>query len=269
MAFLCMGFGDVAGPMVSLAKDSFQLSNFMAQLLPLMGFVLFGLLSVPLGVIQDRTGKKKLLVAGLVIAFAGMLLPVFNGMYGPAVEEGSFSSGSYYVILAAILLLGAGATVLQVSGNPIMRDVSPEGKFSSNLSLGQSVKAVGSSFGFLIPPLLAAPLGLDWTILFPLYSLLLFLTAIWMISTDIKENRDLTAKPATVRECLSLMGNSYIALMVTGIFVYVGAEVCMSSGVPLLLREKYGLSDFGLLVAWSLFFLPILVGRFTGALLLR
>ena len=39
LAFLCMGFGDVVGPMVALAKESFGLSNFMAQLLPLSGFL--------------------------------------------------------------------------------------------------------------------------------------------------------------------------------------------------------------------------------------
>lgn len=60
LAFLCMGFGDVVGPMVSLAKNTFSLSNFMAQLLPLMGFLMFGLLSIPLGLFQDRKGKKYL-----------------------------------------------------------------------------------------------------------------------------------------------------------------------------------------------------------------
>ncbi|MGE5423759.1 MAG: MFS transporter [Syntrophothermus sp.] len=267
MAFLCMGFGDVVGPMVSLAKESYQLSNFMAQLLPLMGFVLFGILSVPFGILQEKTGKKKLLVAGLFIALAGMLLPVINGMYGP-VTSGTTGNGEYYIILAAILLLGAGATILQVSGNPIMRDVSPEGKFSSNLSLGQSIKAVGSSMGFLIPPLVAVPLGLSWTLLFPLYSVLLLIAMIWMMVTPVEE------KMAEKKEkrsfgLLSAASKIYIFLMVFGIFVYVGAEVSMSSGVPILVREKYGITSFGLLIAWSLFFLPILIGRFSGALLLR
>jgi len=37
-----------------------------------------------------------------------------------------------------MLLLGAGATILQVAGNPIMRDVSATGKYSRNLSLDNS-----------------------------------------------------------------------------------------------------------------------------------
>lgn len=270
LAFLCMGFGDVVGPMVGLAKDSFQLSNFMAQLLPLMGFIMFGLLSVPLGILQDRKSKKFLLVMGLIIAFTGLVLPILNGMYGPVADFGSgVTNIKFYIILTAILLLGAGATVLQVSGNPIMRDVSPEGQYSSNLSLGQSIKAIGSSMGFLLPPLVAAPLGLDWTILFPVYAVLILITLVWISPVKIHEKKDELSKPATVKECIGLLGNGYIAMMVLSIFVYVGAEVSMSSGVPILLKESYGFQSFGLLVAWSLFFLPILIGRFSGAMLLK
>jgi len=269
LAFLCMGFGDVVGPMVGLAKDSFQLSNFMAQLLPLMGFIMFGVLSVPLGIFQDRKGKKFLLILGLLIALIGLSIPILNGMYGPTVVFTGMSGSAFPVLLLAILMLGAGATVLQVSGNPIMRDVSPEGKYSSNLSLAQSVKAVGSSMGFLLPPLVAVPLGLDWTILFPVYAGLIFLTLLWVSATKIEEKRDAGSVPATIGACLKLLGNGYVAMMVFGIFIYVGAEVSMSSGVPILLKEKYGITEFGLLVAWALFFLPILAGRFTGGLILR
>ena len=269
LAFLCMGFGDVVGPMVSLAKETFRLSNFMAQLLPLMGFIMFGLLSVPLGVFQARKGKKYLLIMGLIIALSGLLIPILNGMYGPVVKFDAGSYGNFYIILLAILLLGAGATVLQVSGNPIMRDVSPEGKFSSNLSLGQSIKAIGSSLGFLLPPLVARPLGLDWTILFPVYAVLILITLIWVNATRIEEKRDPGAKPVAIIACLKLLGNRYVAMMVFSIFVYVGAEVSMSSGVPILLKEKYGIENFGLLVAWALFFLPILAGRFAGSLILK
>ncbi|MCK9219823.1 MAG: MFS transporter [Bacteroidales bacterium] len=269
MAFLCMGFGDVVGPMVGLAKESFQLSNFMAQLLPLMGFIMFGILSVPMGVLQGHRGKKFLLILGLIIAFIGLLIPIINGMYGPVIAFNLSSGGEFYILLFSILMLGAGATILQVSGNPIMRDVSPEGKFSSNLSMGQSIKAIGSSMGFLLPPLVAKPLGLDWTILFPIYAILILITLVWVYFTKIEEKRDPDSKPVSLIACLKLLGNGYVALMVAAIFVYVGAEVSMSSGIPILLKEKYGIENFGLLVAWTLFFLPILVGRFTGALILR
>jgi len=50
LVFLCMGFGDVVGPLVGLAKNTFQLSYTMAQLIPFVGFIMFGILSVPMGI---------------------------------------------------------------------------------------------------------------------------------------------------------------------------------------------------------------------------
>ena len=49
LVFLCMGFGDVVGPLVGLSKDTFQLSYTLAQLIPFAGFITFALLSVPIG----------------------------------------------------------------------------------------------------------------------------------------------------------------------------------------------------------------------------
>jgi len=269
LAFLCMGFGDAVGPLVGLAKDSFQLSNFVAQLLTFSGFLMFGILSIPLGVYQDKKGKKHLLLLGLGVAFIGLLIPILNGMYGPQVVFDAASNEKFYLLLFAVFLLGAGATILQVAGNPIMRDVSPEGKYSSNLSLGQSIKAIGSSMGFLLPPFVARYFGMDWSILFPIYAILILLTFVWVNATPIVEKRDAAAAPATLASSFRLLGNPYVMLMVLGIFLYVGAEVSMSSQTPILMKEAYGIENFGLWISWALFFLPIFLGRFVGSGILR
>jgi fucose permease len=119
LAFLAMGFGDIGGSLASLAKSEFHLSNTAAALLPLVGFIPFGLLSVGVGVFQDKRGKKFVLMTGLLVALAGLL-------------SGSYRLDSFPHLLVAMLLLGSGAAVLQVAGNPIMRDVSEEGKYSRN-----------------------------------------------------------------------------------------------------------------------------------------
>lgn len=269
LAFLCMGFGDAVGPLVSLVKESFDLSNFQAQLISLSGFLMFGLLSIPLGVLQDQRGKKYMMNLGLFIALVGLVIPIFNGMYGPIINLENASQGKFIILLFAILFLGAGATTLQVVGNPIMRDVSPEGKYSSNLSFAQSIKAIGSSLGFLVPPFALRFFDLDWSILFPIYSILILFNLLWFNAVKFEEKIDHSKTAASLKSCLSLLNNKYVLMMVLGIFFYVGAEVSMSSGVPILIKEKFGIADFGLWVAWALFFLPILIGRFTGGIILR
>lgn len=269
LAFLCMGFGDAVGPLVSLVEDSFNLTNFQAQLIALSGFIMFGILSIPLGLLQDKKGKKYIMNLGLGIALIGLLVPIFNGMYGPVVLMEDATMNKFVILLGAILLLGAGATTLQVVGNPIMRDVSPEGKYSSNLSFAQSVKAIGSSLGFLLPPIAIQFLNLDWSILFPVYSVLIIINIIWFNSVKFEETQNQGEKAATLKSCISLLKNNYVLVMVLGIFFYVGAEVSMSTEVPILLKRNFGINEFGLWIAWALFFLPILIGRFTGGIILR
>lgn len=270
LVFLAMGFGDVVGPLVALVKETFQVSDFMARLVPFTGFLMFFLLSVPMGLVQDRKGKKFVLMLGLATALAGAVLPILAGMYGKAeVTAGDLTK--FYVVLASILLLCAGATILQVCGNPVMRDVSVKGAFASNLSLAQSVKAVGSSMGFLLLPLVAIPLGLDWSVQFPIFAGALLIALVACVPLKLTTERDPNSRPATMGSCFSLFGkNTFILTMVLGIFFYVGAEVCFGSSVPLLLKEKFGF-DLGqsLWISWSLVFLPILVGRFVGAAILR
>ncbi|MDD4848958.1 MAG: MFS transporter, partial [Bacteroidales bacterium] len=126
LVFLAMGFGDAAGQLVSIVQNAFGVSPFMASFVSFSGMIMFGLLSVPMGVQQSKIGKKKMLIIGLILFLLGAILPIITF--------------DFYIILAAVLLMGAGATILQVSGNPLMRDVSAEGKYSSNLSFAQAVK---------------------------------------------------------------------------------------------------------------------------------
>ncbi|MCD4697639.1 MAG: MFS transporter [Bacteroidales bacterium] len=258
LAFLCMGFGDAVGPFVGLAKSEFNLSNTFAQLIPFTGFLMFGLLSVPMGIYQDKKGKKFILMLGLVLALIGLVIPAYKGL------------STYGNFLITILLLGAGATILQVAGNPIMRDVSPEGKYARNLSLGQFVKAIGSLTGPLIPVIAARWYGVSWEVIFPIYSAALILTIIILSFTKIEKKKVKTETPATFRSCFALLKNPFVLLMVAGIFVYVGAEVSMSSGIPLYLEAKFGIDIKTLGVAGSgFFFIAIMAGRFLGSVILN
>jgi FHS family L-fucose permease-like MFS transporter len=258
LAFLCMGFGDAVGPFVGLAKDTFELSNFMATLVQFIGFTMFLLLSIPMGIYQDRTSRKHVLRLGLLIALIGLVIPIFKGL------------DSYALFLLAIMFLGGGAAILQVSGNPIMRDVSAEGKFARNLTLGQFVKAIGSLSGPIIPVIALRWFGADWSLVFPIYSIALLITLVWISFVKVDEKKEKGNKPASFASSFKLLGNNFVLLMVMGIFLYVGAEQCMSSGIPLLLDEKYDIDIQSLGVAGTgLFFLALVIGRFLGAMILN
>ena len=257
LAFLVMGFGDVSGPLTSQLQSDFSLSNFEAGLVTFMAFIMFGLLSIPMGLFQDRKGRKYVLQLGLFAALIGMILPII-GRYE-----------SFILILGGLLFMGTGATLLQVAGNPIMRDVSPEGKYSRNLSFAQFVKAIWSLAGSLIPIVAARFWGLDWKILFPIYGSVILLVVIILFVTKIEEQA-VKEKPATLKSCLGLLKNPYVLLMVIGIFLYVGSEVSMSAKLPNFLEAKFGydIKEKGLM-GTLFFFISLMTGRFLGGVILN
>ncbi len=258
LAFLVMGFGDVSGPLTSQLQNDFALSNFQAGLVTFMAFIMFGLLSVPMGLYQDRKGRKHVLLLGLFAALIGMILPIL----------GSYQS--FPLILGGLLFMGIGATLLQVAGNPIMRDVSPEGKYSRNLSFGQFVKAIGSLSGSLIPILAARYWGMDWKVLFPIYGIVMLVVIVFLFITKIEEKTADKENPASFKSCLRLLNNPFVLMMVIGIFLYVGSEVSMSAKLPNYLEARFDIDIkekglFGTLF----FFISLMSGRFLGGVILN
>ncbi len=258
LAFLCMGFGDVVGPLTSQLQNDYQLSNVAAGLVTFMGFIMFGLLSVPMSIYQARKGKKQVLMIGLAAALFGLIIPMASGF------------NSFSLILAGLLFLGTGATLLQVAGNPIMRDVSAEGRYSSNLSFGQFVKAIGSLSGALIPLIAANFWGLDWKVLFPIYSVIILVVLAILFMQKIEESKPAAdEEPASLKSCLALLKEPFVGLMVFGIFLYVGAEVTLSSKLPnyLELAFNFDIKETGLF-GTLFFFVSLMIGRFAGGILL-
>lgn len=259
LSFLCMGFGDVVGPLSSQLQTDYQLSNMGAGLVTFMGFIMFGLLSIPMSIYQSHKGKKHVLKLGLMCALVGLMVPMVSNFE------------SFPLILVGLLCLGTGATLLQVSGNPIMQSVSPPGKYASYLSYGQFIKAIGSLSGALIPLIAAMFWGLDWKLLFPIYSVIILITIVYLHFTKINDKADdiSNEEPASFASCMSALATPKIALMVLGIFFYVGAEVTMSSRLPTFLEHafQFDIKEFGLL-GTLFFFLSLMVGRFIGGMVL-
>lgn len=258
LAFLCMGFGDAVNSFVGKAKAHFELSNFEAQFVTFAGFIMFGVLSIPMGVIQDRIGRKKTLLIGLALALIGVLFMIV------AIED-------FYVFLSSVLLLGAGASVLQVSGNPIMRDISDEGAYSSNLSLGQSIKAIGSLTApafFVLADLFGVSEDDSWNYLLPIFAVAIGLSFLSVLGLKIEEKKSKSKAPS-VFSCIALLGRPYVLLMTLGIFLYVGAEACVASGMPIYFNQKFAV-DPGIANQYIIYFyVAIMVARFAGAAILR
>lgn len=275
LAFLCMGFGDLGGPLKSLFESSFGLSSTVATLVTTtLTLAMFGLLAIPMGIVQYKKGKVFVLALGLFTAVAGMIV----GMIGVEINV--------YTASIALLLMGAGAAMLQVSGNPIMRDVSDEGKFSKNLSIAQGIKSIGTLSTALIPLIAGIwitkegswlnrivkddgwlNVGNSWRIMFPIFGAVLLITGIWLLSLNIKEKEDAKIEPTTFGSSFKALADPYIAIMTLSIFIYVGIEVCLFANAATYLESIHGLEDIGLLATVAAMS-SLIVGRIVGGFLL-
>lgn len=255
MSFIVMGFVDIVGVSTGYIQKDFNLPDNLAQLIPSMTFIWFFLLSVPVGIFQDKFGKKNILILGMALSGVGMLIP--------------FISYSFPTMLTAFVFLGIGNTIVQVAANPLLQDVSPKEKFSSFMSLTQFVKAIVSLLGPIITAFVTIQFG-DWKLVFAVYAITSLIAVLWLYFTQIKESgSDKTKTPATFQSCFSLLKNPFILMMVVGIFLTVGADVGMNSNIQNYMMNVFGWDIDKASLGISIYFMGLMISRFLGAILLN
>lgn len=272
-SFMATGFGLVASPMVILANQTFPgLSIVMGFLLTFSGFLSFAFLGVPTSILMYKRGMKKVLLPALAIMLLGLLVPMFAGLYGvvPLIVAGDLMK--FWVLLGSIACVGAGGAMLQVIINPLTYSVSPtRDDFLRKVALGQAFQVIAVTMGFLLPqiaPALGKAFGLhlDWPILFPALTLIVFSTllcSLYLLPADKGSGK----APSVLEHFSLLFKDPFVLRRVGSIFCYVGAEVCVITGVGLLLAKLFGITSLG--VPWALFYLPFLVGRFASPVILK
>lgn len=252
LSFFVMSFCDLVGIGVDNAKADFELSNTLAQLIPMAVFAWFFILSVPVGILQDRIGKRNMLNIGMLVTALGLILPFF--LY------------TFPVLLTGFALLGIGNTIIQVSANPLLIAVVPAGRAPSILSFSQFIKSIGSMVAPYLATFIAVKFG-NWQLLLLTFGIVSILSVVWLHLTKIQERTSLDNK-ATIKSCLRLLSVSYIALMVLGIFFVVGIDVGINAASGQFLMDKLLMDAEPAKQGRSLYFFGKMLGTFIGALLL-
>lgn len=252
MAFFVMSFIDLVGIGVDRVKPDFNLSNTLVQLIPSAAFLWFFVLSVPVGILQDRFGKKNVLNIGMLITALGLLFP--------------FLFYTFTTVLIGFALLGIGNTIVQVSANPLLVDVVSPNRRSSFLSFSQFIKAIGSMIAAPLAGWFALKFG-DWKILFLVFGILSVLTVAWLATIKIEETHN-PEKRATFASSFTLLGTRFIAMMVLCIFLIVGIDVGVNAVSGQFLLNKFSCAQTFAESGRSVYFFGKMLGTFSGALLL-
>jgi MFS transporter, FHS family, L-fucose permease len=200
---------------------------------------------------------------------------------------------SFELFLAALIVLAAGVTALQVAANPYVTVLGPQRTASSRLNLTQAFNSLGTTIapkvgGILI--LAAAPLTADQlkqlsssallayrqqeasSVKVPYIAIALALTALALAIAmfklpKIETTREFRPMGETDTAARDLWKQRQLVLGALGIFLYVGAEVAIGS----FLINYFSQPEIGNMSVKrasglvSLYWLGAMIGRFIGA----
>jgi FHS family L-fucose permease-like MFS transporter len=275
-------------------KSIFALNYAQAMLVQTAFFASYFVFSYPGGAIVDKYGYKKTMVIGLIVMAVGAagFIPAANLALFP-------------VFLAALIVLAAGMTVVQVAVNPYVTVIGPPQTASSRLNLAQAFNSVGTFiapfFGAVLILRNAVPVisqtGLlsmseearqvyramqASTVRVPYIgiALMLLFLAVALALIKLKPQAGMTDltqdfRPGAFAEALSkpdtIWNHPWLLAAAVGIFTYVGAEVTIGSllvnymGLPQIAGLGESVAAKFLMVYWG----GAMLGRFIGSAVLQ
>lgn len=278
--FIWGGLTSLNDILIPKLKGLFSLTYAEAMLTQFAFFMAYFIVSIPAGALIARIGYLKGIVVGLVTMAVGCL------MFVPA-----SSSGLYPSFLAALFILAAGITILQVGANPLIANLGDPATSHSRLTLAQAFNSLGTTIfppvGALlilgsmnkVDPATLAPaeraifLAREAAVIGHAYiaiAAVLMLVALFFLMRRVAITGR-QSEAAVLSGSFALLGNKRVAGGVLSMFLYVGAEVAIGSMLVNYLAQDrvMGLSErvAGTLIA--LYWGGAMVGRFIGALVLR
>ena len=269
-------------------KSVFTLNYTQAMLVQFCFFTAYFVVSMPSGYLLKKIAYKGGIIAGLAIAGLGCL-PFY-----PAA-----SLHSYPLFLAALFVLASGITLLQVAANPYVTLLGKPETASSRLTMTQAFNSLGTTIGPYLGALLilaaavksaeeisllnadelsayqalqAAAVQVPYLFLAAvLFLMALVFAMIKLPDIQADEQPDNADKVLFDNDHDSAWGYKHLVLGAIGIFMYVGAEVCIGSFLINFLGEPNiaGLPEAEAGKYVSFYWGGAMVGRFIGAAVMQ
>ena len=209
-SFFVMGFVDIVNISTNYVKQDFALNDTWANLIPLLVFFWFAVISLPTGILMGRFGRKNTVLLSAAVTTVAMLLPLLDY--------------SFPLVLTAFALLGIGNTILQVALNPLLMNVVPADRVASSLTLGQFIKAISSFLGPIIVGVASVSFG-NWKLVFPVYAAVTVLSFVWLLLIPIPEQRESAGQSSSAGRIFAMLRDRRILVYFSVIVLIVGYEV--------------------------------------------
>jgi MFS transporter, FHS family, L-fucose permease len=263
-------------PLVKSMKVIYTLTDAEAQLNQFAFFIAYGVVSIPSAAYLAKHGYAKSIILGLSGIVVGCLI-----------AWSTTFSHSFITVLLGLFVAASGITLLQVAANPLIAAMGEPKRAHFRLNLSQAFNSMaaflGGMFGskFLLSgplfeknvvitdALKATGLGFVTNVYLAIAAVLaVFTLAVFLVRNTISAHAPKLAEH--VESPFAAFRSKWASLGSVGIFLYVGAEVCVISGMIFFLEQPQ-IMDLPAQVAGfvgPVFMLFAMFGRFLGSWLM-
>ena len=263
LAFAYLTFGaitNVAGAIVPKIKETYDVSGSASSFLASVFFIAYGLTSVPFGILIDKLGTKFTLIFGSLITTIGVFM--FASVPG------------YFANMLAMFICGVGITAIQVSANPLVKEISNPEKYSRNLPLFMVLFGVGSTIAPFIVTVIKSR-GFEWTYTYWLFTVFSVVMLFGLVFPKYPEKTNKEQDSKSQNNFSYLLKDPLMIMFTLAIFLYVGVEVGVANNIGLFLEDVHNVSkilghgaEAAKNAAISKYWFGLLMGRLIGSFVL-
>jgi FHS family L-fucose permease-like MFS transporter len=259
-------------------KKACRLNILESSLIDSAYWVAYFVLAIPAGIVMRKSGYKKTIIAGLLLAATGAFL-----FYPAAVSR------SFPFFLFALFVLASGMTFLETSANPFITILGNPATAARRLNFAQAFNGLGAFISSLllskliigknvktpteIDSLSAVGLNKYYEALFHqlkfpyiMIGILLVLVALLFMITPFPVDQATGNNP---KRKISLALHPSLQGGMIAQFFYVGAQVCVSSFFLLYATTITGLKEYDATNYLGLLLFGFMLGRYVGVLLMK
>lgn len=266
---------NIIGPLFpSLVKD-FDISLAVAGFLPFSFFAVYGVMSIPAGLLVDKFSEKPVLIGAFVMSAFGSLLFALVP--------------SFFMAMASLFCIGTGMAMLQVAINPLLRVSAGKEHFAFYSVLAQLLFGAAATlsplvYSYLVQGMAAGetsgliglmnhlvPSNMPWLSMYWVFAavsvvMLVFILLIKLPKVTLTDEESVGGLAIYAQ----LFKNKTVILFFIGIAAYVGTEQGVANAISLFLERYHGLDPLTVGAnTVSDFWLMLTLGCFLGLALLK
>jgi FHS family L-fucose permease-like MFS transporter len=268
------------GILIPHLRKALQLSNMQSTFVDTAVYLAYFLSAIPAGIVLNKFGYKKGIIAGLLVFSVGAFLFI------PAAN-----SRTYEVFLLGLFIIGIGLTILETAANPYATKLGDEESATTRLNLAQSFNGLAAFAAPLIGTIFilsgkeysadelnamaeadkiaylsaeAASVKMPYMIL-GIFLVLLSVVFVVVKFPEFKEENEGKSSGSIA----GALKHKHLVWAVVAQLFYVGAQVCVTSFFVRMAISGGGVDEKTAGYYLGVYGLLFMAGRFIGTIIMR